>query len=181
MVYREGIKNGKVTANPARQVERRKENNARDRFLMEKEEVALRDVIARSHPERLPELDIALHTGMRRSEQYGCEWSWIDLHRHVLTIPRSKHGEKRGVYLNDAALAAFRMLWQFSKGNGKVFEHLYNSATTKGAREWFQYALKEAEIKNFRWHDLRHTFAPSPDLTGHHTEAELSEAIAIPA
>ena len=96
---------------------------------------------------------------MRRGEQYGCEWSWVDLDRGVLTVPRSKNGEKRRVYLNYVAVAAFRTLWRFSEGKGRVFGHLYASNTTKGAREWFEQALVEAKISNFRWHDLRHTFA----------------------
>ena len=166
LVYREGVKNGKVTLNPARQVERRRENNLRDRFLLPEEERAIRDVISATRPERLPELDIALHTGMRRGEQYGCEWSWVDLDRKVLTVPRSKHGEKRRVYLNDTAIAAFRTLWKFSQGTGKVFAHLYSSDETIGAREWFRAMLDDAKVKNFRWHDLRHTFASRLVMAG---------------
>jgi integrase len=159
MVYRQGMKNGKVTVNPARQIERRKENNARDRYLTQAEEAKLRSYLAEHHPQRVPELDIALHTGMRRGEQYACEWSWVDFDRCVITVPRSKHGEKRYVYLNDTALAAFRVLWQFSQGRGKVFGHLYRADDTKGPREWFESALAAVNIKNFRWHDLRHTYA----------------------
>jgi integrase len=166
LVYRQGIKNGKVAANPARQVERRRENNLRDRFLLPLEERAIRDVISSVRAERLPEFDIALHTGMRRGEQYGCEWSWVDLDRQVLTVPRSKHGEKRRVYLNDIAVAAFRTLWQFSNGTGKVFDHLYNSNKTVGARGWFEIALGDAKVTNFRWHDLRHTFASRLVMAG---------------
>ena len=159
LVYRQGIKNGKLTINPAHQIERRQENNTRDRYLAVIEETRLRSYLAEHHPERLPELDIALHTGMRRGEQYACEWSSVDLDKSVVTVPRSKHGEKRYVYLNDTALAAFRTLWQFSQGIGKVFGHLYRADDTKGPREWFESALAATNIKNFRWHDLRHTFA----------------------
>lgn len=166
MVYREGIKNRKVSVNPARAIEKRNENNARDRYLLEHEETALRKVISARWPEHLPELDIALHTGMRRSEQYNCDWSWIDLDHRVLTIPRSKHGEKRRVYLNDTAVAAFQLLWRFSGGKGKVFSALYNSDNTTGAREWFEQALTEAGIENFHWHDLRHTFASRLVMAG---------------
>jgi len=166
MVYRQGIKNRKVSVNPAREIERRKENNARDRYLLGHEEAALRNAILAAYPERIPELDIALHAGMRRGEQYNCDWSWVDLDRRVLTVPRSKHGEKRRVYLNDAAVAAFRLLWSFSEGKGRVFGHLYNSHKTTGARQWFEQALSDAGIVNFRWHDLRHTFASRLVMAG---------------
>ena len=86
MVYRQGIKNHKISINPARGIERRKENNERVRYLLDTEEVALRNAISLSYPERLVELDIALHTGMRRSEQFNCDWKWVNLERCVLTI-----------------------------------------------------------------------------------------------
>ena len=166
LVYREGMKNGKVTVNPARQIERRKENNARERYLTEAEDHKMRAYIAEHRPERIAEYDIALHTGMRRGEQYSCEWSWVDLEKRTVTIPRSKHGEKRHVYLNDVAVAAFKMLWQFSSGSGKVFGHLYRADGTKGPREWFERALAKVGITNFRWHDLRHTFASRLVMSG---------------
>lgn len=166
MVYRQGIKNRKISVNPAREIERRRENNARDRYLSGQEEASLRDVITESWPERIPEFDIAINSGMRRGEQYNCEWGFVDLERKMLTVPRSKHGEKRRVYLNDRSVSAFQTLWRFSEGTGKVFGHLYTSDHTKGAREWFESALSRAGISNFHWHDLRHTFASRLVMAG---------------
>jgi integrase len=159
LVYRQGIKNRKVQSNPAREIERRKENNARERYLSDAEEVSLRKAITAVAPERVAELEIALHTGMRRSEQYQCEWSWVNFDLRILTIPRSKNGEKRTVVLNDVAVLAFRALLAMSDGTGRVFGHLYRSEDTIGPRNWFERALRQGGISSFRWHDLRHTFA----------------------
>jgi integrase len=78
LVYRLGIENGSVKVNPAKAVKTRTENNARIRFLSKEEEMRLRERVVHEFPARLPELDIALHTGMRRSEQYGLTWDCVD-------------------------------------------------------------------------------------------------------
>jgi integrase len=87
LTFRLAMENGKANGNPARLVRRRRENNARVRFLSYEEEVPLRAYIAKHYPEHLPELDVALHTGMRKSEQYGLTWDCIDFERRVLTLP----------------------------------------------------------------------------------------------
>jgi integrase len=65
------VRNGKLASNPVRLVKRRKENNERVRFLDDEEEIKLRTKIRESHPGHEAEFDLALHTGMRRGEQYG--------------------------------------------------------------------------------------------------------------
>ena len=180
MIYRVGINNGKVSVNPAKRVKTRTENNARTRYLSKVEEAKLRQTIADLYPERLPEFDTALHTGMRRSEQYGLTWEFVDLEKKILTIPRSKHGGVRYIYLNDTALAALQLVWKFSDGKGMVFKNGYTSDTTYGPRQWFSKCLTAAKIKDFTWHSLRHTFASNlvmcgvdiktvQDLLGHKT------------
>jgi hypothetical protein len=74
MVFRQGIKNRKITVNPAREIERRKENNIRDRYLLEHEEQKLRGSLP-LFTQNACQSSTSCYTGMRRSEQYECEWS----------------------------------------------------------------------------------------------------------
>ena len=166
LIYRLGMEHKKVSSNPARLLKRLKESDGRVRFLNQHvpdEEARLRKVIAAKFPEHLPELDIAVNTGMRRSEQY-CRISWacVDLERQDLFVPKSKNGRARHIPLNDAALAAFRKLHGRTRGQGPIFQHLKKGEKGKsllGPRHWFEDAISEAGIKDFTWHDLRHTFA----------------------
>jgi len=69
------------------------------RWLSGEGEARLRAVIAESSGEHMPELDLALNAGMRLGEMYTLAWEHVNLPRRVLTIPRSKNGEKRHVPL----------------------------------------------------------------------------------
>ncbi len=152
LMFRLGMESGKATANPARMVKARKEDNARVRFLSEAEEEKLRAVIRQHWPEHEPELDIALNTGMRRGGMYGLEWRDVDFEHRLVTERLSKNSKTRYVPLNEAALAAFLKLRQASKGEGRVFD-------THKPRHWFEKAVALAGISDFHWHDCRHTFA----------------------
>jgi integrase len=110
LTFRVGMENGKVTQNPARLVKRRREDNTRVRWLLDEEEPLLRDVISDSYAEHMPEFDIAIHCGMRKSEQYSLTWPDIDFSNRILTVRKSKNGEMRHIKLNPIALEAFRIL-----------------------------------------------------------------------
>jgi hypothetical protein len=88
LTYRLAIRSGKVKENPARLVPHRLEDNARIRFLSAEEEIKLRTAIAGACPEQLPELELALNTGLRMSEQYGLRWQDVSLIRRTLTQER---------------------------------------------------------------------------------------------
>ena len=75
--FKIALADGKVTGNPARLVEQRAENNARIRFLSDQEEMGLWRAIKKRCPDHMEEFDIALNTGMRKSEQYTTEWPQI--------------------------------------------------------------------------------------------------------
>ena len=165
LVYRLGIENGKVKENPARLVKHRQENNARVRWLSAEEEAGLRAAIEAARPEHLPELDLALHTGLRLGEMYGLAWENVNLTRRVLTIPRSKNGETRHVPLNSTALTALAELRKRSDGTGAVIRNLRGELLA-GPRYWFEPAIRLAKIRSFSWHCLRHTFASRLVMAG---------------
>ncbi len=164
-IYSLAMRNGKVTKNPARLVRLRKENNGRVRFLREDEETALREVLREKLPEEEAEFDLALHTGMRRGKQYRLRWCDVDLRLGLITIPRSKHGERRYIPINSAARAALEALWQRRDESGYVCP---GSQEDRGRdwRRWFEDAVKEAKVGDFHWHDLRHTFASRLVMAG---------------
>lgn len=165
LVFRLGIENGKVKENPARLVKHRQENNARVRWLSGEEEARLRAVISETCPVHLPELDLALHTGLRLGEMYGLTWENVNISRRVLTIPRSKNGEVRHVPLNTAALAALAELRKRCDGSGSVIRNRQGEPLA-GPRYWFEPAITTAKIGSFTWHCLRHTFASRLVMAG---------------
>jgi integrase len=165
LVYRLGILNGKVKENPAKFVKHRLENNGRVRWLSGDEEVRLRTYLEETCPEHLPELDLALNTGMRLGEMYSLTWDNVNTSRRVLTIPRSKNGEIRHVPLNRAALSALALLRKRSSGTGPVVTDLKGRPLV-GPRFWFEPAIPKAKIRNFTWHCLRHTFASRLVMVG---------------
>lgn len=100
----------------------------------------------------------ALATGLRQGNVLGLTWDEVDLVRRIVTITGydMKNGESLGVPLNDVAIGVLER--QRGKHRVRVFTYRgkpLNSANTKTWRK----ALKAAGIKDFRWHDLRHTWA----------------------
>src|SRR5262249_33968033 len=93
LIYRIAIEHGKVScANPAKKIKKKREENGRVRFLNQyspDEEQLLRKLIQQDCPGHLPEFEIAMHTGMRRSEQYQLKWEDVDLIRRQITVKHS--------------------------------------------------------------------------------------------
>jgi integrase len=134
LTYRLAIRNGKVKENPARLVAHRHEDNARIRFLSADEEENLRKAMEKRCPERMPEFDLALNTGVRLSEQYGLLWENVSIPLQTLTIPRSKNGSTRHVPLNQGPIKALKTLRK---------QHPASEFVCGGAKEprrWFERA-----------------------------------------
>ena len=165
LTYRLAIRNGKARENPVRQVARKRENNVRTRFLDTKEEAALRATIRALYPERVPEFDLALHTGMRRNEQWQLRWQDLNLGAGIITIPQTKHGATRHVPINSVAEKALQTL---SKNRNESPYVCAGSDQREGRdwERWFEECVREAKIVDFRWHDLRHTFASRLAMAG---------------
>lgn len=150
LIFRLGVVNGEIPANPVGSVGRKIENNTRERFLTAEEETRLRAAIREKSPEHEPEFDLALYTGMRASELYNLRWEHIDLLQEQITIPKSKHGQKRHVRLNQVSKRALSRLQP--KPDGPVF------SGWRKYQKWFPPVCRAATVGNLRWHDLRHTY-----------------------
>ena len=100
----------------------------------------------------------ALATGLRQSNVLGLEWSHVNLaagHAWV-GASQSKNGKPIAVPLNATALDVLRR--QLGKHRDRVFTYAGKPLGHANTLAWRK-ALKRAGIGNFRWHDLRHTWA----------------------
>lgn len=162
LIFREALRNGKVTSNPARLVRQQHENNGRIRFLTDIEEASIRAVIADRFPEHAPELTISLGTGMRLSEQYGLTWHDVDFVRREINLDRTKNGSSRTIPMNSAVMKAMEEFRERATSTSRgtlVFPF-------KSPREWFLSALSRAKVEHYRWHDNRHTFCSRLAMKG---------------
>lgn len=100
----------------------------------------------------------ALHTGLRQSNVLKLEWSRINLElKHAwVEAEQSKNRHPIAVPLNDEAMAILHR--QLGKHPARVFTYAGKPLGNANTRAW-RNALKRAGITDFRWHDLRHTWA----------------------
>jgi len=100
----------------------------------------------------------ALATGLRQSNVVGLEWSHVDLETgHAwVSAGQSKNRRPIAAPLNTTALEVLRR--QLGKHAVRVFTYAGKPLGSANTRAWRK-ALKRAGIENFRWHDLRHTWA----------------------
>jgi site-specific recombinase XerD len=146
--------------NPVSRVQKERENNEVDRWLTEDEE---RKLLGNS-PDWLREIIVfALNTGLRQDELLSLEWSRVNLLRKTILIQKTKNNKPNTLPLNSLAL---NILMQKHEGkvislkNDLVFSS--QSGTKIGKRNLiraFAQALEKAEINDFTFHCLRHTFA----------------------
>jgi integrase len=157
--YQLALKSDRVTRNPARLVEHRNEGDGRIRYLRPDEEVRLRTVIERRCRGHLPALVFALHTGLRKSEQFTLAWSDIDFDRRVIIVPHPKNDRSREVTMSDTCLALLEKLHATRPDEGRVFRSdRYKKQPITDIKKAFNAAVKEAKIEGLTWHCLRHTF-----------------------
>ncbi len=145
---------GYLKENPSRSVKLLKEPPGRIRFLSLEErrllldecEGILKDIVL-----------TALETGMRNGEIQNLFWSDVDLERRTITVIRTKNNESRILPISNRLLPSLEQLYiqrqgirVFSKQDGTPYGNW---------RKAYEQALKRTGIKDFRFHDLRHTFA----------------------
>jgi site-specific recombinase XerD len=180
MLFKHGKRKDLVNTNPAAEVPLRDTGHGIvERFLSAEEETRLRKVLQRKidshdsikHPElrkqaihRLLEFEVSVKSGMRRSEQYNLRWGDVDFERRIMRLRKTKNGKPRNAFIIDDVAKALRQLRDLdlerrdrsgNQPNKSPHDVVFAKVDNK---KWWQAALDEAKIKNYRWHDNRHTF-----------------------
>jgi len=108
-----------------------------------------------------PMVILSLNTGIRRGELFSLEWGSINFDRLILTVrgATAKSGKTRYIPLNTEALETLQQ-WkkQSTETQALVFPGRNGEKFDNVSKSWSG-LLEDAGIQNFRWHDLRHTFA----------------------
>jgi len=148
-----------VDDNPVKKVKKERVHNIIERWLSLDEEERL----LKASPKWLQEIIIfAINTGLRQSELLNLRWSQINMFRRTMTITEQKNHGIDTLPLNETAMQVLRERETESSSNLEdyVFSNTLNNRRQNNVLlKGFYSALKKAEIKNFRFHDLRHTFA----------------------
>lgn len=162
-MYNLAIKWGDARRNPVVDVDFLEEPPGRTRFLSKEE---AQELIRCAAVHLRPILITALNTGMRRMEILKLTWNRVHIDNVIepyVEIVETKNNKERFIVLNDDMLKLFRSL----TGNGSEFVFLgARRVPLKSIRKPFATALRKAEIRDFKFHDLRHTFASHYIMNG---------------
>ena len=130
------------------------EDHGRVRYLTEDE---IKVLLAASPPYLKAIIQAGLMTGLRKGDLLRLKWEDVDLEKGILFFNEQKKRGKRTVkVLNSDMLALLQGIP--AKNDGYIF-HGPDGRPLKDCQRSFRTALKKAGIKDFHFHDLRHTSA----------------------
>ncbi|MEW6214906.1 MAG: site-specific integrase [Nitrospirota bacterium] len=107
----------------------------------------------------------ALNTGMRKGEILSLKWDNVDLKHGFILLDITKNGERREIPINDTVRQTLQSLTRrldvpyvfYDPIIGKPYQNVKRSFNT---------TLRRAGIRDFHFHDLRHTFASHLVMAG---------------
>lgn len=100
----------------------------------------------------------SLATGLRMTNVTRLEWSQVDLSRKVAWIHPDQAKARRAIAVPLNADAMSVLIAERCKHDTYVFTYRGNPVLEANTKA-FKSALARANIRDFRWHDLRHTWA----------------------
>lgn len=150
---------GKIPKAP--KLSRKREPADRVRFLSPEEWTRLRKHLP-AH--LLPAVEFSLATGLRQANVLGLRWDQVDMTRQMVHLPASsmKAGRPHSIPLGEAAMAVLTG----QSGVHDTFVFPYRKKRIRSPKTGFLKALQDAGIEDFRWHDLRHTWASWMAMAG---------------
>jgi integrase len=158
-MYSKAIEWDKCKDSPAKKVKLLKGEVKRVRFLMPDE---IQTLLSNCVDHLKPIVTVALHTGMRKGELLSLRWDQINFEQGIISLLDTKNHERRDIRMNETVKTALKAIekkspYVFCNGDGETFANVRRS---------FETALRKSTIKDFRFHDLRHTFASTLVMAG---------------
>ncbi|MHB8137978.1 MAG: tyrosine-type recombinase/integrase [Smithellaceae bacterium] len=138
------------------------ENNRRLRYL-NKEECQTLINACKDHLK--PIVITALNTGMRKEEILNLKWDNVDLKNGFILLSITKNGERREIPINATLHDTLtRIIRRVDVSH--VFYDAESGHRYGNIRRSFMTACRKANIRDFHFHDLRHTFASQLVMAG---------------
>ena len=150
------------TLKDIRRVKLLKEDNSRWRYLSKEE---WQQLIDGCELHLKPIVITALHTGMRKSEILKLKWDNVDLRHGFINLDKTKNGESRNLPIN----ATLRSTLTGINRRLDVPYVFFDPRTCKpygDVKRAFHTAMRRAGITDFKFHDMRHTFASHLVMAG---------------
>lgn len=112
-------------------------------------------LLAAAPPHLAAMITAAVDTGMRRGEITNQRWEDIDLERRLIHVTKSKtiSGQHREIPMTTRVHA---LLAAQAKQEGFVFT--FRGEQVHLVKTAWKHTLRRAQLRHFRFHDLRHTF-----------------------
>jgi len=137
-----------------------KENNNRLRYLSKEEIDRLLEVLD-DFPRYLKWIVItAIHTGMRRKEILSLLWDQIN--DGFIHLTETKTNEARQIPIDHDLAILFEEINKYRKRQNLISPYVFcdgRGNKFQSVKRSFNSALRKANIRDFTFHDLRHTFA----------------------
>ncbi len=154
--------------NPVSNVSKLKEMRGRTRYLSTEERKALLEACKKSdNPYLYIVVVLALSTGARKNEIMSLKWKNVHIDREVIILQETKNGEIRSIPIQGHGLDLLIKLAERSNQNPN--DYIFKSSQYDkpiDIRTAWENALKNADILDFRFHDLRHTTASYLAMNG---------------
>lgn len=189
VVFRHAKEWGWSKRNPVQEARKYTEPRGRVRYLSDKERKKLLETCQQKEFKKLyPIVVLALSTGMRKEEILSLKWAQIDLKAGTIILTKTKNKERRRV---PVTLRALELLKQHEKEKREDTEFVFPGERISHKngckvialserhydikRPWMK-LLDKADIKDFTFHDLRHSCASYLAMNGA-TSLEIAEVL----
>lgn len=150
-----------IESNPVMRVTKPSLPKGRTRFLDDDERKRLLEECQKSknlYLYTIVVLDIS--TGMRRSEILNLKWQDIDFERERIVLHETKNGEVRVLPLVGLAHKLINQMKDQQRNNTSLlFPSQKDPKKPIDFRSAWRVVVKNAGLENFKFHDLRHSFA----------------------